>query len=65
MNELQEAVRICLKVDNTQMTESTDNELSEAVDKESVISDREKESEDILGELAAPISSVHANNDVP
>ena len=65
LNELQEEpARKCPKVDNTQMTESTDDELSEAVDEESVNSNSEKESEDILGEPAAPISSVHANNDI-
>ena len=66
LNELQdEPARKCPKIDNTEMTESTDDDLSEAVDEESVNSDSEKESEDILGEPAAPISLVHANNDVP
>ena len=37
LNELQEEpARKCPKVDNTQMTESTDDELSEAVHEESV-----------------------------
>ena len=66
LNELQdEPVRKCRKVNNTQIEESTDDDLSEPVDEESVNSDSEKESEDILSEPAAPISSAHANNDVP
>ena len=37
LNELQEEpARKCPKVDNTQVTESTDDELSEAVHEESV-----------------------------
>ena len=36
--------------------------MSEAVDEESVNNDSKKENEDILGESAAPISSMHANN---
>ena len=44
---------------------TTDNGLRETVDVESVNNDSEKESEYILGEPAVPISSMHANNDVP